>query len=495
MRFSGRSRAALGRCLAVLLLFAFVFTVVAAPVWAAAGRRNLIGDEPADQNNLTGDVVAERQMEEFLLPMGAGSSATLAGLATGAGVFIPMAGALVAASSVIASYKDLPWKNWPMGRYLFWHYPPDKFLGIFPRMASISAWLLDTAANSIFSATKFLVSFGINVMYLAFETEWVAAMADWVGAAARDIFSFTGDSFADVALKISLILLSVMAMQKLLSGHLAGTVQSLIVAVLAFTAVLLYATEAPRIVRGAANITDGVAGAALSASAHFFWQGQNTGQFQSDLDLGLANTGQAVWYACVAAPWAASQFGTTDPNNLVITDEEWSIFDRSAIPEKKYNELSKKVPDGTVYADTLFLGCGDDKCRDAVAEMLGQAEKGGNPLNHGRHPGSVVGFSPSFSIGLHHIGTALMTLLPAAAFVLLILMVGGLLILSQLVVVILLIFAPAVLFAAMVPDAGWAVAARYFKTMLAFLANKVIFGLYLGALLALGTGVVRGILT
>ena len=482
--------------MAVLLLFAFVFTVVAAPVWAAAGRRNFIGDEPADQNNLTGDVVAERLMEDFLLPLTNTNSPGNTVIAADTGWIGPMADELTKVASEVAKQQGLVWKNWPKGRYLFWHYPPDKIAGFIPRMTSISAWLLDSFANFMFTITKSLVSSGISTMYLAFKTDWLAGMADWVGTAAREIFSFTGDSFADVVFKLSLIFLFVFLMQKLLSGHLAGAVQSFIVAVLAFTAVLLYATEAPRIVRGAVGIVDGVAGTALSASAHFFWQSQNTDQFQSDLDLGLANAGQAVWYACVAAPWAAAQFGTVDPNNLLVTDEEWVIFDKSAIPDKKkVAELGQKVADQTLYADTLFLACGDDKCRDAVAEMLGQAERGGKPVNHGRHPGSVVGFSPSASIGMHHIFTAIMTLFPAMAFSVLIFVIGGLLILSQLIVVILLIFAPAVLFAAMVPDAGWAVAARYFKTMLAFLANKVIFGLYLGALLALGTGVVRGILT
>jgi hypothetical protein len=91
-------------------------------------------------------------------------------------------------------------------------------------------------------------------------------------------------------------------------------------------------------------------------------------------------------------------------------------------------------------------------------------------------------------------GVAVMTVIPAAAFLLLVLIVGGMIIFSQLVLVLLLIFAPAALFAAMVPDAGWALATRYFKTMAAFLINKLIFGIYLGGLLAVATGVVRGIL-
>jgi hypothetical protein len=517
-KLSTKSSRNFKRLVAALLLAAVMLTATA-PAWAA--QRQFIGDEPADQNNLTGDVAAERQMEYFLLPLNPNSVAVAGGLTgealmVGSGPAGIMAGPLLLTLSAVGNYKGLPWQNWPMGRYLFWHYPPDKMLGFLPRMSGITLWVMDTIANGIFSITKYLVTVGINVMFFAFDTNWLAGMADWVGAAARDIFSFNGKSFADVALKLSIILFFVLAMQKLLAGQLAGTVKSLIVAVLSLTAVFLYTLEAPQIIRGAISLTDGVAGVALSSSAHFFWQEQNPDQFKSDLDRGLANAGTAVWQACVAQPWAAAMFGTSDPNKLKITDEEWSIMDKSVFQDKnKIAELDKKVQDGTLYADTLFLACGDDKSRDAVAEMLGQVstlttggtlEKIGkeignktglyqsSPINHGQHPGSVVGFAPSTGSVLQHMGVAVMTVIPAAAFLLLVLIVGGMIIFSQLVLVLLLIFAPAALFAAMVPDAGWALATRYFKTMAAFLINKLIFGIYLGGLLAVATGVVRGIL-
>jgi hypothetical protein len=486
------------RFVAALLLTA-VTLAAAAPAWAA--QRQFIGDEPADQNNLTGDVVAERQMESFWMPLGAGSSALTASVGAGLGGTVPLAAALLTSVSLVANYDGLAWKNWPMGRYLFWHYPPDKMLGFLPQMSGITLWVMDTIANGIFSITKYLVTVGINVMFFAFDTDWLAGAADWVGAAARSIFSFDGRSFADVALKLSIILFFVLAMQKLLAGQLAGTVKSLLVAVLSLAAVFLYTLEAPQIIRGAISLTDGVAGVALSASAHFFWEEQNPDQFKSDLDRGLANAGTAVWQACVAEPWAAALFGTSDPQKLKITADEWSIMDKSVFQDKnKTAELDKKVQDGTLYADTLFLACGDDKSRDAVAEMLGRSASGGflgmnqKQVDHGQHPGSVVGFAPSTGSVLQHVGVAVMTVIPAFAFLLLVAIVGGMIILSQLMLTLLLIFAPAALFAAMVPDAGWALAARYFKTMLAFLVNKLIFGVYLGGLLAVATGVVRGVL-
>ncbi|MGB9848828.1 MAG: hypothetical protein ACPLSY_03240 [Moorellaceae bacterium] len=485
-----RSRAR--RLTAAVLVAAILLT--AAP--ACAAQRQFIGDEPADQNNLTGDVVAERQMEYFLLPLNPNSVAVAGGLTgealiVGSGPAGILAGPLLLTLSALGNYKGLPWQNWPMGRYLFWHYPPDKFLGILPQMSGITLWVLDTIANSVFSVTKFLVVLGINLMYFAFDTQWLTGIADWIGAAARDIFTFNGKSFADVALKISLILLFIMAMQRLLAGHLASTVQSLIVAVVAFTAVLFYTVSAPQVIRSMVSLTDGVAGVALSASSHFFWQSQNSDQFKSDLDRGLANAGTAVWQTCVAAPWAAAQFGTADAAKLQVTNEEWAVLDKSAFPQDKRQALEQKVLNGTLYADTLFLACGDDKSRDAVAEMLGQFKK---PTDHGRHSGSIVGFAPSTGNVLYHMGTAAMTILPALMFVVLVLVIGGMIILSQLVLVLLLIFAPAALLAAMVPDAGWAIATRYFKTMLAFLVNKLIFGIYLGGLLAIATGIVRGIL-
>ncbi|OIQ59787.1 hypothetical protein MOTE_10430 [Moorella thermoacetica] len=475
------------------LLLATVMLAAAAPAWAA--QRHFIGDESADQNNLTGDVAAERQMEDFLMPLGASSSITATSIGVGAGPTF-VAGTLLMALSTLANYKGLPWQNWPMGRYLFWHCPPDKWLGFLPRMSSITLWALDTIANSVFSITKFLVTAGINLMFLTFNSDWLVGMADWVGAAARDIFTFNGKSFADVALEISIVLFLILAMQKLLAGQLAGTVKSLVVAVMALTAVFFYTACAPQLVRGAVSLTDGVAGVALSSAAHFFWQNQNLGQFKSDLDLGLANAGTAAWETCVSDPWAATMFGTSDPNKLKITADEWSIVDKSAFSQDKNKiaELDKKVQDGSLYADTLFLASGDDKARDAAAEMLGQSASGRKAIDHGQHPGTVVGFAMSTDAVFRHIGAAIATIFPALAFFLLVGIIGGYLILSQFMLVLLLIFAPAALFAAMVPDAGWAFAVRYFKNMAAFLANKLIFGIYLGGVFALATGVVKGIL-
>ncbi|AOQ23094.1 hypothetical protein MTAT_26030 [Moorella thermoacetica] len=501
------------RLVAALLLAAIVLAA-AAPAWAA--QRHFIGDEPADQNNLTGDVAAERQTEDFLMPLGAGSSVSTASLGAGIGPGF-VAGTLLTALSTLANYKGLPWQNWPMGRYLFWHYPPDKVLGFIPQMSGITLWAMDTFASGIFSVTKFLVTAGINLMFLTFNSDWLVGMADWIGAAARDIFTFNGKSFADVALEISIVLFLVLAMQKLLAGRLADTVKSLVVAVVALTSVFFYTACAPQLVRGAVSLTDGVAGVALSTSAHFFWQNQNPGQFKSDLDLGLANAGTAAWETCVADPWAAALFGTSDPNKLKITADEWSIVDKSAFSQDKNKiaELDKKVQNGSLYADTLFLASGDDKARDAVAEMLGQANTlntGGTlaqagkqigntigvyepkSIDHGQHPGTVVGFAPSSNTVFQHVGTAIATFFPALAFFLLVGIIGGYLILSQFMLVLLLIFAPLALFAAMVPDAGWAFATRYFKNMAAFLANKLIFGIYLGGVFALATGVVKGIL-
>ena len=485
-------------CLAAVLALAVAAGVALAADGDAPARR-LIGDEPAKDNCWTGDIDAEKQTEKFLLP-------GVAVLKTPAN---PVAGIIVATGGVLAQLannEQLNWQNWPHGRYQFWHAPPDKMLGFLPQVATVTLAMLDFLANSIFSLTKMLVCAGINVIVLAFTSEWSVQLSDYIGKAVGDLFPFfgggvSGNSFAGVAFSLAVAGLLVVLVARLLRGRVASSAAALAVAAAATAACFLYVANAAPFVRAVGSFTDDLAGLALTASAKFTFTGERTPPGVTDpLAVGLANAGQAAWHAMVAAPWAAAMFGTADPEKLRVTESEWQVLDKKSFPKEKLAQMEAKLREGRLYADTLFLGCGDDASRNAVADALGSPSKSywfglkTVEVDHGEHPGSAVCMGPDYPAAGRHLFTASMSLLPALAFVGLAIGVGGGIIVAQLLLVALLTFLPLALIAALVPDAGWSFATRYLQATLGSFAVKVFYGLYLGIVLSLANAIVYGFL-
>lgn len=500
------------RAVALLLVLAALAAALAAPCAAlGAGEdgggkgqqgqrpRWLIGEELAVENCWTGDVEAEKRTEKFLLP----------GVAVVSPPANPLPGFLLAAGGVISQLANndrLNWQNWPHGRYQFWHAPPDKMLGFLPQTAAVALAMLEFVANSVFSLTKMLVCAGINIVILAYTSEWTAQIADQIGKTVAGVFPLSGgnvgsDSFVSVALKLALFGLAVAAAAKLLRGLIASSAAALVVAAAAVAGSIAYVANATPFVLAAGQFTDGLAGLALSAASRFaFTEGNAPPGVSDPLAVGLANAGQAAWHATVAAPWAAAMFGTADPEKLRVTESEWNALDKKSFPPEKRALMEARLKEGRLYADTLFLGCGDDASRNAVADALGSPSKSywfglkTVEVDHGEHPGSAVCMAPDYGAVGRHLLTAFLSLLPALAFLGLAVGVGGSIIVAQLLLMALLVFLPLALIAAVVPDAGWAFALRYLKALLGAFSVKVFYGLYLGVVLALATAVVNGFL-
>jgi len=109
----------------------------------------------------------------------------------------------------------------------------------------------------------------------------------------------------------------------------------------------------------------------------------------------------------------------------------------------------------------------------------------GQDIDHGDHDGTMVGFAPEGA--MQHLKTAFFTLLPAVSLALLAILVGLSIVICQIILAPLLLFLPLPFFAMMIPGAGWAFAARYFRTLLGFFMVKLVYGLYLSLVLVTGT--------
>lgn len=214
----------------------FLLLVPSTPALAA------IGDQPAEQWSLQGDIRAEMEMEGQMFSIFSLSSMAAApGAAAVSGPFgllVAGAGAAGAGLAQIASPENAVWENWPEARYMFHHAPPDKFpgLGVMAEKALYST--VEFMANMVFSITKTLVRTSNNIMVLAFNTSIVAGMVGWVSEGMAEIFSPGGD-LTQILIAIGLIILLIFSIFNILKGQAMSALASLLVAVLAVIGVRL----------------------------------------------------------------------------------------------------------------------------------------------------------------------------------------------------------------------------------------------------------------
>ncbi|MFZ5631737.1 MAG: hypothetical protein ACOY40_02720 [Bacillota bacterium] len=463
------------------LLAVFLLLAMTRPALAA------IGDQPAEQWNLQGDIRAEKDIEGQMFSIFSLSSMAVAPGAVAAsgpfGVLVVGAGAASAGMAQIASPENAIWENWPEGRYVFHHAPPDKFpgLGVMAEKALYST--VEFMANMFFSITKTLVRISNNIMVLAFHTSIISGMIGWVSEGMAEIFS-PGSDLAQIMISIGLIILLVYGISSILRGQAMSALSALLVAVLAVGGVFFFIANARQIISKTAEATDSLAGVFLATTGRYTFAGQRV-NIDDPVDRGLVAAGQTTWQLIVAKPWALAQFGTIDESRLTLTQGEYDILNKSVFPR----ESQDKIKPG-MRLDTLLLGSTGEG-RDAVAEALGRLNKkylwvfDGKDIDHGSHEGTMVGFSPGSAT--QHLKTALFTLLPAVGFALLAAFVGLSIVICQVILAPLLLFLPLPLFAMMVPNAGWSFAAKYFRTLLGFFMVKLVYGLYLSLVLVTGT--------
>lgn len=443
-----------------------------------------IGNQPATEWCLQGDIQSEKELEGQLF--------TIFGLGAAAGVVTggPFAGMVLLGLGKIADPQNATWENWPEDRYMFHHAPPEKFLdiGVVAEKALYST--IEFVANMIFSATKTLVRTSNNIVVLAFHTDIISVMVGWVSDGLLEIFSPSGD-LTQLLITIGLILLLIYSIFRFLRGQAMAVLTSVIIAVVAVGGVFFFTANARQIIAKTAEATDSLAGVFLSAVGKYTSAGQNV-NLDSPMDRGVVAAGQTAWQLMVARPWALGQFGAFDENRLKLTQSEYDILDKKSFPKESQGKIQAGM-----RLDTLMLGSGPEG-RDAVAEALGRPNKkflwifNGKDVDHGEHNGTMNGFAPTAAFT--HLKIAGLTLLPAIGYALLATLVALSIVLSQVVLAGLMIILPLPLLAAMVPETGWAFSTKYARITLSYFMVKLVYGLYMSLVLAIGTGFANGLM-
>lgn len=453
-----------------------------------------IGDQPYTEWNLQGDVETEKQMEGQLFTIIGLSALATAPSAAGVGgpfaLVVAGTGATSLAIAEIAKPENAIWENWPMGRYVFHHVPPDKFPTPGAMADRAVANVVESVANLIFSATKTLTRVSLNALVLAFHSDIVAAMVGWVSEGVAAIFAPQGE-LSRLLLSIGIIMLLIHATFRMLRGQAMSALSALLVSVLAVGGVFFFVTNAKQILTATARATDEMAGIFLGAVGRYTAAGQNI-NVSDPVDRGLVVAGQTVWQLVVAKPWAVAMFGTADESKLILTQDEYNVLDKSSFPEASRSKIQPGM-----RIDTLFLGSAGEG-RDAVAEALARPNSKimfvlkGEEIDHGGHPGTMTCLSPG-SVW-NHVMVAGLTLLPAIAFAFLAGTVALSIVVCQAFLAALLLVLPLALYAMMIPETGWALATRYFRSLLGFFMVKMVYGLYLSLVLVVGTGFVKAVM-
>lgn len=498
--------AKISRLISIVLLAAVISALL--PSGAFASDRKFPGDQWPAENYQVGkgsDILTEKRIEAAIYPL----NLMLLGLvgatfAAGGGVSVV---AQRVFTEMLAGYAintpvqgetanpatTLAWLNYPPTAYSFQCATKHTWQVVSGAVANMSSSFFDWIANQLFFVSKAVVMIANNIVVLCFDSQWVSKGADWISQGVRSVSDgFNGGGgWLFTFFILALCGLAASVFVHLLRARVMSALTAVLVAAACVAGLYFYAANASYVVTAVSGFTDGVAGITMSAASVLSPQMKEVSGI-TPLRQGIAEVTNMAWYANVACPWSVGQFGTADPENLKITQDEWNgspgikdsvPSDYSGVPSSAagqrltQSDLERMVANGALYADTLFLGA-DDDVREGVLESLSAEE-----LDHGQHRETVFTCGPSVGVAWRHIMAAFISLFPAISYLLLTVIVGLPVIIAQLALMALLIFLPVALIAGVSGDGGRNVMVRYFKYLIGCFATKIVNGFFLGTVL------------
>ncbi len=447
--------------------------------------REYIAEEKAEDNQVgIGNVTVEKQIESVMMPLefitgpAALAGAAVVKNATKKAVLYSVAAEGVNLSTTYNGTTAV-WMNWPAGRYVFGTADPSEDASYMSKLfGSIPVGIVDMVANKVFEITKTLVVLGINIIVLAFNTQWAASVASLIHDITNSLVDFDEDGFFKLFFLLGICGLVLSMVYKLLKAQLTQALTALLISGLVVALIMGWAAECDRAILWTTGMTDSLAGSSMAMLTNAMPLEEKTSGVDP-MNEGLRAAGNAAWRTIVVHPWAAALFGTLEPNNLKLTTQEIDSIKRDMEPEDK-----EKIKGKELYLDTLYLGAAaDDNIRTAVSNAVANPEI----TEHTGHENASVLMQCSTANAGRFLTVALLTLFPALAFFILAVLIGCSIIFCQFALVVMLIFTPFVLLVALFPDSGWNFALGYGKKMLGFLSVKIIYGLFLGVVLFVGT--------
>lgn len=358
---------------------------------------------------------------------------------------------------------------------------------------------LNGVANVVFSVAGAPVTWGIELIYLAFKTQWLAALASEIAKPTVDVWkSIVGpDPFASRLLTLVIFAVCGFLLVYLLRLQFLAILKAIVVAALSLTLAFAYFANAEAVLKGTASVTDALSGAVLSlvgGAAAGGAGGSAASGGSAALDETLKNFGNLMWLNLTGNTWAALQFGTTRPEELVLTDWEYEQIKKNTVFKSNSYDPNTGAPVDPFAAGWIVPGMRADQlllayaavspCRQELVNVFAAHEAG---ADHGGHALAPEKLAPGNKWSC--IASAGFFFVVAVVFLFFSLVVAGSMIVAQALLLFVALSLPFVFLILMVPESGWSIGYKVGKMALAALMMKLVYGVFL-SLVVLAVGVV-----
>ena len=360
------------------------------------------------------------------------------------------------------------WKEIDLDRYWFdgANKIQESFMGIFSDPGNILLKILILLANLVFAVSVFIVRISIEILILGFNSVIISNFAQEVLALTSQMWFGDGqtEGFRNTLLLLALLFGSFYFVFKFIQLRYMDTIRAILFTVLILGLSAAYFANTDRILNTACNIVDTLSGVVFN-----IMPGTDDIPIKDPQHRGLIKFSSYIWETLVIVPWAQTQFGTTNTEELKLTGEE---------KVKLRNELSTKVASEIYHVDrvdqillALPPGSGDRQ----VAVEIFQDEA----IDHGQHPQTVVTLSSMQAVTSFLV--AILSFVGAAVVTIFCVFIGFFLIYAETVVIFCLFVAPFIAIAALVPESGWGIATNWLKALTSSLFAKIFYGIYAGS--------------
>lgn len=319
-------------------------------------------------------------------------------------------------------------------------------------------------SNIIFTISIFITRFAIEIMLIGFNSQVVVNYGQEIVQAATEIWN--GGQYSGIRNTLLLLVLTLSGFYhifRLLQARFSDIIRAALVTILVLGLSAVYFANADRILTAATDIIDSISGAVFSVIAT-----DEEIPIEDPQQRGQVAFASNVWDIMVISPWAYAQFGTLDTTGLKVSGEEY---------EKLHNELETRAKANITMntrLDQILLSLPPGSPDRQRAVDIFQDEE----ISHGGHPQTTYTLNPTVSF--EKFLYALITLLGSAVFALFACFMGALLFIADITIIFSLAIAPFIAVVALIPERGWNIALRWFKTLLSALFAKIYYGVYIG---------------
>lgn len=396
----------------------------------------------------------------------------------------------ITTDDLCANAIEPSWLNIPLSRLRF-DTADDHGVSWFSRVTGKNVGgVLASLADGIFIQATLFVNWGVEIIYLAFRTNWIPALAARLTAPTVALWqSLFGSGIGSSSLfGLFMMVFFGYLLYYLARMELMRILKTTGMSILILTIAFAYFANAGMVLTTVTNVADSLSGFVLSTVGGAF----NNKPGQSGLDSMLQSFGSSMWCGLVANSWSIMEFGTATPQDLILTDEEYQRMKaNTTISENSYDPNSsspKKInpfttgwikPDSRIDQVVLAYSV-NNPARGEIVNVLADQD-----VDHGRHAIAREKLLPYNKILC--IVFSLFFWLPATVFLIFSVIIGGSMIMAQFTLMGIALVLPIIFLVVLVPEAGWNYGYKAGRLCIAALSTKMVYGIFLSVIVLIIT--------